>query len=42
VTLVIPTISYAGTIDLFFDSRIAQIKFAVVNIKTALESKLHF
>ena len=39
VALAIPTSVFAETVGLFFDSNVAQIKFAANDIKTALESK---
>lgn len=34
-----PTVIYAETVGVFFDSNMAQVKFAATDVKTALESK---
>ena len=41
LVLVLPVMVFAETVGVFFDSKVAQIKFAVGDIKSALESK-HF
>jgi len=39
LALVIPTLAFAETVGVFFDSNVAQIKFAAGDVKAALESK---
>lgn len=39
VALAIPAMLFAETVGVFFDSNVAQIKFAAGDVKTALESK---
>lgn len=39
MALAIPTLVFAETVGVFYDSKVAQIKFAAEDIKTALESK---
>jgi hypothetical protein len=39
IVFVMPSVVFAETVGLFFDSNVAQIKFAADDIKTALESK---
>lgn len=39
ILLAIPTLVFSETVGVFYDSKVAQIKFAAEDIKTALESK---
>ena len=39
LALVIPTLAFSETVGVFFDSNVAQIKFAAGDVKAALESK---
>lgn len=39
IALAVPTLVIAETVGVFYDSKVAQIKFAAEDIKTALESK---
>lgn len=38
ILLVMPIFAFAETVGVFFDSNVAQIKFAATDVKTALES----